>query len=164
MCDGFLRHNSARANCGILDQRVTDGVIRRMIDKWLKAGVLEEVDSCALRLKVPRKAASSHQCSRTSSCTTCWMNGSRRSDARMLGECTLVRFADQLVMTFKNHRDAKRVLEVLGKRLARYGLTLHPDKTRFVKLRPERKGGTHPDCWPNRRSTFLASPTPGRSH
>ena len=64
----------------------------------------------------------------------------------MLGECTLVRFADDFVMTFKNHRDAKRVLEVLGKRLARYGLTLHPDKTRFVDFRPERKGGTHPDC------------------
>lgn len=37
-------------------------------------------------------------------------------------------------------------LDVLGKRLARYGLTLHPDKTRFVDFRPERKGGAHPDC------------------
>jgi hypothetical protein len=36
------------------------------------------------------------------------------------------------------------ILEVLGKRLARYGLMLHPDKTRFVDFRPERKGGTHP--------------------
>jgi hypothetical protein len=38
------------------------------------------------------------------------------------------------------------VLEVLGKRLGRYGLTLHPDKTRFIDFRPERRGGTHPDC------------------
>ena len=41
-------------------------------------------------------------------------------------------------MTFENHHDAKRVLEVLGKRLERYGLTLHPDKTRFIDFRPQR--------------------------
>ena len=65
---------------------------------------------------------------------------------RMRDECTLVRFADDFVMTFKNHHDAKRVLEVLGKRLGRFGLTLHPDKTRFIDFRPERKGGTHSEC------------------
>jgi len=65
---------------------------------------------------------------------------------RMAGPCTLVRFADDFVMTFKNHHDAKRVLEVLGKRLERYGLTLHPDKTRFIDFRPERRGGSHPGC------------------
>src|SRR5688500_1036425 len=51
---------------------------------------------------------------------------------RLAGNCTLVRYADDFVMTFKNHHDAKRVLEVLEKRLGRYGLTLHPDKTRFI--------------------------------
>ena len=51
-------------------------------------------------------------------------------------------------MTFKNHHDAKRVMEVLDKRLGRFGLTLHPDKTRFIDFRPERQGGTHPDCKP----------------
>ena len=65
---------------------------------------------------------------------------------RLAGPCTLVRFADDFVMTFKNHHDARRVLDVLGKRLERYGLTLHPDKTRFIDFRPERQGGTHPDC------------------
>jgi RNA-directed DNA polymerase len=65
---------------------------------------------------------------------------------RMAGPCTLVRFADDFVMTFKNHHDAKRVLDVLGKRLGRYGLSLHPDKTRFIDFRPERQGGTHADC------------------
>ena len=50
------------------------------------------------------------------------------------------------MITFKNHRDAKRVLEVLGKRLGRYGLMLHPDKTRLIDFRPERKGGTPPGC------------------
>ena len=57
---------------------------------------------------------------------------------RLRGECTLVRFADDALMAFDNIDDAKRVLSVLGKRLARYGLTLHPDKTRLVDFRPHR--------------------------
>jgi RNA-directed DNA polymerase len=54
---------------------------------------------------------------------------------------TLVRFADDAVMAFADHRDAQRVLDVLGKRLARYGLTLHPDKTRFIDFRSYRSDG-----------------------
>ena len=49
-------------------------------------------------------------------------------------------------MAFENFLDAKRVLGVLGKRFARYGLSLHPDKTRFVDFRNNRPGGTnHPE-------------------
>ena len=65
---------------------------------------------------------------------------------RMRGKATLVRFADDFVMTFETHYDAKRVMDVLGKRLDRFGLTLHPDKTRFIDFRPQRHGGTPPDC------------------
>jgi RNA-directed DNA polymerase len=138
-----LSHSHLRA---ILDQRVTDGVIRRMIDKWLKAGVLEDG---LLRLTsegTPQGGVISpmlaniylhHVLDR-------WFENEVKP--RMAGPCTLVRFADDFVMTFKNHRDAKRVLEVLEKRLGRYGLTLHPDKTRFIDFRPVREGGTDPDC------------------
>ena len=71
----------------------------------------------------------------------------REVQPRLSGDCTLVRYADDFVMTFKYHHDAKRVLEVLGKRLARHGLTLHPDKTRFIDFRPQRDA-VHPDCKP----------------
>src|SRR5829696_7343181 len=54
---------------------------------------------------------------------------------RLKGRAILVRYADDLVMAFENFLDAKRVLAVLGKRLARYGLTLHPDKTRLIDFR-----------------------------
>ena len=65
---------------------------------------------------------------------------------RLKGRCTLVRFADDAVMAFEEFLDAKRVLGVLGKRLARYGLTLHPDKTRFVDFRNNRPNGAdHPE-------------------
>lgn len=69
-----IPHAQLRA---FLDQRVTDGVIRRMIDSGSKQESWK-MGYCALRLKVPRKAASSHQCSRIFSCTTCWTNGSRK--------------------------------------------------------------------------------------
>ena len=61
-------------------------------------------------------------------------------------------------MTFKNHHDAKRVLEVLGKRLARFGLTLHPDKTRFIDFRPSATVARMQTAR-TLRSTFSASPT-----
>jgi hypothetical protein len=57
---------------------------------------------------------------------------------RLTGRCTLVRFADDAVMAFEEFLDVKRVLGVLGKRFARYGLSLHPDKTRFVDFRSNR--------------------------
>jgi RNA-directed DNA polymerase len=65
---------------------------------------------------------------------------------RMRGKATLVRFADDFVMTFETYHDAKRVMDVLGKRVGRFGLTLHPDKTRFLDFRPRHHGGTPPDC------------------
>ncbi len=89
---------------------------------------------------------------------------------RMAGPCSLLRFADDVVMTFKNRHDAKRVLEVLGKRLERYGLALHTDKTRFIDFRPERQGGTPPDCqeppfdFLGFTHTWAKSQTPGRNH
>src|SRR5437870_1134080 len=130
-----------------LDQRVTDGVIRRMIDKWLKAGVLEDD---LLR----HTAEGSPQGGVISPCLSNiflhhvldeWFEHDVRP--RLKGRCTLVRFADDAVMAFEHVLDAQRVLGVLGKRLARYGLTLHPDKTRFVDFRnTESTGTTHPEA------------------
>jgi RNA-directed DNA polymerase len=64
----------------------------------------------------------------------------------MRGRATLVRFADDFVMTFETYHDANRVMDGLGQRLDRFGLTLHPDKTHFMNFRPQRHGGTPRDC------------------
>src|ERR1700674_1382442 len=138
-----ISHSHLRA---ILDLRVTDGVIRRMIDKWLKAGVLEDG---LLRLATegtPQGGVISPMLSNIflHHVLDAWHENEVRPCLK--GNATLVRFADDFVMTFETHHDAKRVLEVLGKRLERYGLALHPDKTRFIDFRPERRGGTQPDC------------------
>jgi RNA-directed DNA polymerase len=138
-----IPHQHLRA---ILDQRVTDGVIRRMIDKWLKAGVLEQGLLRHVTEGTPQGGVISPLLSNIylHSVLDEWFETAVRP--RMTRACTLVRYADDFVMTFKSHHDAERVLEVLGKRLERYGLALHPDKTRFIDFRPERRGGTHPGC------------------
>jgi group II intron reverse transcriptase/maturase len=130
----------------ILDQRVTDGVIRRMIDKWLKAGVLEEGNLRFATEGTPQGGVISPILSNIflHHVLDQWFEGEVRP--RLRGNATLVRYADDFVMTFETHHDAKRVLEVLGKRLGRFGLTLHPDKTRFIDFRPQRREGPHPDC------------------
>jgi RNA-directed DNA polymerase len=138
-----ISHPHLRA---FLDRRVTDGVIRRMIDKWLKAGVLEDG---LLR----HATAGSPQGGVVSPCLSNiflhhvldeWFENEVKP--RLKKEGILVRFADDAVMAFADLRDAQRVLDVLGKRLARYGLTLHPEKTRFVDFRFKRPNGQdHPD-------------------
>ena len=70
----MIAHDHLRA---FLDRRVTDGVIRRMIDKWLKAGVMED-GLLHHTARARRKGVSSRRCWPTSSCTTCWTNGTPR--------------------------------------------------------------------------------------
>jgi group II intron reverse transcriptase/maturase len=136
-----ISHRHLRA---FLDQRVTDGVIRRMIDKWLAAGVLEDGH-------LHRPTEGTPQGGVISPCLSNiflhhvldeWYASEVRP--RLRGNSMLVRFADDLVMAFERFDDAERVLAVLGKRLGRYGLTLHPDKTRFVDFRPQRPEGEQP--------------------
>src|SRR5208337_1020371 len=100
--------------------------IRRMIDKWLKAGAVEDG-------LLHRTTEGSPQGGVISPCLSNvflhyvldeWFETEVRP--RLKGESTLARFADDAIMAFDNIVDAKRVLAVLGKRLARFGLTLHP--------------------------------------
>ena len=57
---------------------------------------------------------------------------------RLRGHALLVRYADDVLAVFAEEQDARRVLEVLPKRLGKYGLTLHPEKTRLVRFeRPD---------------------------
>jgi hypothetical protein len=64
---------------------------------------------------------------------------------RMQGRCSMFRYADDAVLVFSTESDARRVLEVLPKRFEKYGLQLHPEKTRLVHFVPpsrqEDKGG-----------------------
>jgi RNA-directed DNA polymerase len=130
---------------GFLDQRVTDGVIRRMIDKWLKAGVLEDGLLHHATQGSPQGGVISPLLANIFLHHVLDEWYAEEVRPRLHGRSTLVRYADDFVMAFEEVRDAERVLVVLGKRFARYGLMLHADKTRFVDFRPHRPDdGNHP--------------------
>ena len=61
---------------------------------------------------------------------------------RLREKAVLVRYADDAVFGFERQDDAERVMEVLGKRMGRFGLTLHPDKTRLLPFRRPPAGQT----------------------
>jgi len=70
---------------------------------------------------------------------------------RLKGQAFLVRYADDAVAVFETEQDARRVLEVLPKRFEKYGLRLHPEKTRLVNFcRPKYGSGRKTDDpnWP----------------
>ena len=115
-----------------LDQRVTDGVIRRMIDKWLKAGAVED-DLLHHATEALRKGGIISPCLSNiflHHVLDEWFRD-RGETACLEGECTLVRFADDAFnMRSTTSSDApKRVLSVLGKRLS-HGMDLPSTPTR----------------------------------
>ncbi len=121
-----------------LDLRIKDGVVRRMLDKWLKAGVLDKGVLTRPETGTPQGGVISPILSNIylHHVLDEWFETT--VTPRMRGRCRPVRYADDSVLLFETERDARRVLDVLGKRLKRYGLTLHPSKTRLVDFRPKR--------------------------
>ncbi|HUQ08050.1 MAG TPA: reverse transcriptase domain-containing protein, partial [Kofleriaceae bacterium] len=125
----------------ILDKRVRDGVIRRMIDKWLKAGVLEAGTLFYPDAGTPQGGVVSPLLANVylHEVLDVWFEQEVRP--RLDAKATLVRYADDFVIVFAKEDDARRVLAVLPERFGKYGLTLHPDKTRLVDFRrPSREG------------------------
>lgn len=128
-----------------LARRVVDGVVRRMIDKWLKAGVLEEEQWRRTEQGTPQGGVISPLLANVYLHYVLDEGYERDVVPRMKRRSTLVRYADDFVMAFEDLDDCIRVERVLGKRLERFGLGLHPDKTRMVDFRFERPNGErHP--------------------
>ena len=118
-----------------LDQRVTDGVIRRMIDKWLRAGVLEDGSLKRTETGTPQGGVISPLLANLYLHYVIDEWFTNQVTPRMQGRCSLTRFADDFVMVFEYDKDCKRVYKVLGKRLNKFDLSLHPEKTRVVDFR-----------------------------
>jgi group II intron reverse transcriptase/maturase len=124
----------------ILRRRVVDGVLIRLIGKWLNAGVLEAGALTRSDSGTPQGGVISPILANIflHAVLDEWFE--REVRPRLAGRARLIRYADDAVMLFTNEKDARRVLEVLPKRLERYGLTLHPEKTRLVEFRrPDRR-------------------------
>jgi RNA-directed DNA polymerase len=126
----------------LLSGRVTDGVVRRLIDKWLKAGVMERGQLSYPGTGTPQGGVISPLLSNVFLHYVLDEWFAEQVQPRLRGISALVRYCDDFVMLFACKEDAERVREVLGKRLAKFGLELHPEKTRLIDFRPsaERAG------------------------
>ena len=124
-----------------LDQRVRDGVIRRALGKWMHAGVMDEGVISYPERGSPQGAVISPLASNLylHEVLDTWFE--HEVKPRLRGRAFLIRFADDATLAFEREDDARRVLEVLPKRLARFGLTLHPEKTRLVDFRRPSQAG-----------------------
>lgn len=126
----------------ILSRRVRDGAIVRLIGKWLNAGVMEGLELSHPEAGTPQGGVISPLLANIylHEVLDEWFVNDVQP--RLLRRAVLVRYADDFVLVFACKTDAERVLEVLPKRFGKYGLALHPDKTRLVPFhRPDRKDG-----------------------
>jgi RNA-directed DNA polymerase len=124
----------------VIRQRVIDGVLIRLIGKWLNAGVLENGELSSPESGTPQGGVISPLLANIFLHTVLdeWFECEVVS--RLDGDARLFRYADDAVIVFANEKDARRVYEVLPKRFAKYGLTLHPDKTRLIEFRRPTRG------------------------
>lgn len=134
---GSISHQCLRE---MLDLRIKDGVIRKQIDKWLKAGVLDQGEVEYPKEGTPQGGSISPLLSNIYLHYVLDKWFTEQIQGRLLGSSSLIRFADDFLICFTNRRDAERMMEVLPKRLGKFGLSLHPDKSRLIDLTDHRKG------------------------
>jgi group II intron reverse transcriptase/maturase len=118
----------------ILDQRVRDGVIRTMVDRWLNAGVLERGRLVRPDEGTPQGGVISPLLANIflHEVLDKWLERDVRP--RVRGRMQVVRYADDFVLLLEHEADARRVMAVLPKRFERFGLKLHPEKTRLLSF------------------------------
>jgi len=125
----------------ILGRRIGDGVLLRLIGKWLNAGILEGLVLSRPDEGTPQGGVISPLLANIYLHEVLDEWFVRDVRPKLGGEAAMVRYADDVAVLFARKRDAERFLEALPKRFGKYGLTLHPDKTRMVPFqRPDRVG------------------------
>jgi RNA-directed DNA polymerase len=140
---------------GLLGQRVRDGVVLRLIGKWLNAGVMEGGTVMYPSTGSPQGGVISPLLANVYLHYVLDVWWEEAVEPRLAGRASLIRYADDFVIGFTDGSDARRVRAVLPKRFGKYGLAIHPDKTRLVPFaRPrEPKGRAEPGSVP-RPGTF----------
>lgn len=127
-----LEHRHLRE---ILHRRIRDGVVLRLIGKWLNAGVVDGVELSRPERGTPQGGVISPLLANIYLHTVLDEWFAKEVLPRLRGRAHLIRYADDFVMIFAQEDDARRVYAALPKRLEKYGLTVHPEKTRLVEFR-----------------------------
>jgi group II intron reverse transcriptase/maturase len=128
--------------------RIADRRTLRLIQKWLKAGVLEDGIWSGTAVGTPQGAVASPLLANIflHYVLDLWVNQWRSKNAR--GDVIIVRYADDFVLGFQYQREAEQFLQALKERMEKFGLALHPDKTRLIEfgrfaVRDRKKRGEH---------------------
>jgi RNA-directed DNA polymerase len=131
---GFFDNLSHEWALKFIEHRVADRRILRLIRKWLKAGVSEDGQWSETDKGTPQGAVVSPLIANVylHYLFDLWADVWRRKAAK--GDVIIVRYADDLVLGFQQRTDAVRFLEAFKERLAKFGLELHPDKTRLIEF------------------------------
>jgi RNA-directed DNA polymerase len=117
-----------------LEHRIADKRILRLIRKWLTAGVSDDGEWSRTTIGTPQGAVISPLLANIylHYVLDLWVKQWRGRHAR--GDVIIVRYADDFVMGFQHRDDAERFRRELGERMQKFGLTLHPDKTRLIEF------------------------------
>jgi group II intron reverse transcriptase/maturase len=131
---GFFDHIDHGWMMKFLQHRVADPRILRLIRKWLKAGVMEEGQWSETEMGTPQGSGVSPLLANIylHYVFDLWVDAWRKKYAQ--GDVIVIRYADDSVLGFQHQAEADRVLEDLRERLGKFGLELHPDKTRRIEF------------------------------
>lgn len=131
---GFFDHVSHEWLIQFVEHRIADRRILRLIQKWLKAGVSEEGEWKETKIGTPQGAVASPLLANIylHYVFDLWVNQWRRRKAQ--GDMIVVRYADDAVLGFERRSEAEAFLEQLRERMQKFGLELHPEKTRLMEF------------------------------
>ena len=131
---GFFDNVSHEWLAQFVEHRIADRRILRLIQKWLKAGVSEEGEWKETKVGTPQGAVVSPLLANLylHHVVDLWVNQWRRKWAQ--GDMIVVRYADDAVLGFEHRKEAEAFLEQLRERMRKFGLELHPEKTRLIEF------------------------------
>jgi group II intron reverse transcriptase/maturase len=131
---GFFDHMSHEWTMKFVGHRVADNRVLRLIQKWLKAGVSEDGEWSETKVGTPQGAVISPLLANVylHYVFDLWVETWRKKVAQ--GDVIVVRYADDLVVGFQHRSDAERFLKEFQERLAKFGLEVHPGKTRLIEF------------------------------
>jgi RNA-directed DNA polymerase len=116
----------------MVEKRVRDGSILRLIRKWINAGVIEQDRLLTTETGTGQGQVISPLLANIYLHYVLDVWFEKEVQPRLRGRAYLIRYLDDFVICFQYEADAKKVIEVLPKRFGKYGLELHPDKTRLI--------------------------------
>ena len=149
----FFNHLDHGKLMEMLEHRIGDRRVLRLIQKWLKAGVIEDGNWSELKAGSPQGATISPLLANVylHYVFDSWAEGWRGHEAK--GDVLLVRYADDFIAGFQHREDAERFRDALAERLAEYGLGLKAEKTRLIEFgrfaapNRERRGAGKPETF-----------------